>query len=141
MLLRSAFRARRAWLRMAAAVYFYLAISTSLTYGQADSKPSSSRPETWRGVHVMAWGLAGGPEGLAPLSEAVEKVLAPLGVNVIVLEVGYNYEFKSHPELRQTKFITHADARDLAKSCRTHGIRVIPQFNCLGHQGTGRTAR
>jgi hypothetical protein len=124
---------------MAAAVYFYLAISTSLTYGQADSKPSSSRPETWRGVHVMAWGLAGGPEGLAPLKEAVEKVLAPLGVNVIVLEVGYNYEFKSHPELRQTKFITHADARDLAKSCRTHGIRVIPQFNCLGHQSWRNT--
>jgi len=41
----------------------------------------------------MAWGLAGGPEGLAPLKEAVEKVLAPLGVNVIVLEVGYNYAY------------------------------------------------
>lgn len=87
----------------------------------------------------MAWGLAGGPEGLPPLKEAVEKVLAPLGVNVIVLEVGYNFEFKSHPELRQTKFITQADARDLARFCRDHGIRVIPQFNCLGHQSWRNT--
>lgn len=137
MSLKSTFRAPRAWLACVLAVL--LAIATSLTYGQADPGPAASRPETWRGVHVMAWGLAGGPEGLAPLKEAVEKVLAPLGVNVIVLEVGYNYEFKSHPELRQTKFITHADARLLATFCRGHGIRVIPQFNCLGHQSWRNT--
>ena len=109
------------------------------TYRRERPERSASRPETWRGVHVMAWGLAGGPEGLAPLKEAVDKVLAPLGVNVIVLEVGYNYEFKSHPELRQTKFITKADAQDLARFCRAHGIRVIPQFNCLGHQSWRNT--
>lgn len=87
----------------------------------------------------MAWGLAGGPEGLAPLKEAVEKVLAPSGVNVIVLEVGYNFAYKSHPELRQTKFITHAEARDLARFCRSRGIRLIPQLNCLGHQSWRNT--
>lgn len=97
------------------------------------------KPGQWCGVHVMAWGLAGGPDGLAPLKEAVAKVLAPGGVNVIVLEVGYNYEFKSHPELRQTKFITKAQARDLVRHCRDHGIRVFPQFNCLGHQSWRNT--
>lgn len=87
----------------------------------------------------MAWGLAGGAEGLVPLKEAVDKVLAPLGVNVIVLEVGYNFAYKSHPELTQTKFITKADAQDLVRFCRARGIRVIPQFNCLGHQSWRHT--
>ena len=87
----------------------------------------------------MAWGLAGGPEGLAPLKEAVAKILAPRSVNVIILEVGYNYAYKSHPELQQTKFITKADAQDLVRFCRAHGIRVIPQFNCLGHQSWRNT--
>ena len=87
----------------------------------------------------MAWGLAGGPEGLPPLKEAIAKILAPQGINVIVLEVGYNYQFKSHPELQQTKFITKAEAQDLTCFCRAHGIRVIPQLNCLGHQSWRHT--
>ncbi len=102
-------------------------------------EPKSSTPQAWRGVHVMAWGLAGGSEGLVPLKEAIDKIMAPLGVNVIVLEVGYNYEYKSHPELIQTKFITKADARDLVGFCRARGVRVIPQFNCLGHQSWRHT--
>ena len=104
----------------------------------ADKSPlPAPKPGQWCGVHVMAWGLAGGPDGLAPLKEAVAKVLAPGGVNVIVLAVGYNYEYKSHPELRQTKFITKAQARDLVRHCREHGIRLIPLMNCLGHQSWG----
>lgn len=87
----------------------------------------------------MAWGLAGGPDGVAPLKEAIEKILAPGGVNVIVFELGYNFDFKSHPELTQTKFITKAQAQDLAKCCREHGIRLIPQLNCLGHQSWRNT--
>jgi hypothetical protein len=30
--------------------------------------------------------------------------------------------------------ITRDGARVLVKTCREHGIRLIPQFNCLGHQ-------
>ena len=99
----------------------------------------ADRAKPWLGVHVIAWGLAGGAEGLVPLKEAVEKVLAPAGVNVLVLEIGYNYEYKSHPELIQTKFLTKADVRDFVGFCRARGIRVIPQFNCLGHQGWRNT--
>lgn len=96
-------------------------------------------PAEWRGVHIMAWGLAGGPEGLVPLKEAITKVFHPLGVNVIVFEVGYNFDYRSHPELRQTKFITKKDAQDLVEHCHQYGIRVIPQFNCLGHQSWRNT--
>lgn len=110
-----------------------------LAPGQETLQRAAEPVASWRGVHVMAWGLAGGPEGLGPLKEAIEKVLAPLGVNVIVLEVGYNFDYKSHPELRQTKYITKADVQDLVRVCRQHGIRLIPQFNCLGHQSWRNT--
>ncbi len=113
--------------------------SGATSHGQDASGGAAKKDHPWRGVHVMAWGLAGGPDGLAPLKEAIVKVMAPSGINVIVLEVGYNYDFKSHPELSQTKFITRADAQDLAKLCRAHGIRLIPQLNCLGHQSWRHT--
>ncbi len=127
----------RSWFMLMASCLLAAAASTA----ECQEKPArpAAPAESWRGVHVMAWGLAGGPEGLVPLKEAVEKVLAPLGVNTMILEVGYNYDYKSHPELRQTKYVTKADVRELVRTCRTHGIRVIPQFNCLGHQSWRNT--
>jgi hypothetical protein len=107
--------------------------------GEDASRKPFPDPGRWRGVHVMAWGLAGGSEGLVPLRRAVDEVLAPLGVNVIVLEVGYNFEYKSHPELTQTKFVTRKDVKELLAVCRKHGIRLIPQLNCLGHQSWRNT--
>ena len=85
---------------------------------------------TWRGVHI----LAPGPDDLPLLKKAIVKVLAPMGVNVVVLEVNYKFQYCSHPELRAPGALSRADARDLAALCRTHSIRLIPQFNCLGHQ-------
>ncbi|MBN1342976.1 MAG: family 20 glycosylhydrolase [Phycisphaerae bacterium] len=97
-----------------------------------------SNPPQWRGVHVMAWGPAGGPKAIPPLKRAIKEVLVPLGVNVIVYEVDYNFAFDSHPELRYPDVITKPQARDLATFCREHSIRLIPQFNCLGHQSWAR---
>ncbi len=115
-------------------------VSTSVRASDEDNGGNTAtKNKEWRGVHVMAWGLAGGSEGIAPLKEAIVKVMVPSGVNVIVLEVGYNYDYQSHPELTQTKFITRADAQDLARLCRAHGIRLIPQLNCLGHQSWRHT--
>src|SRR5439155_9383769 len=55
-------------------------------------------------------------------------------VNVLIVEVDYNFEFDSHPELRPGRFVTKAHAHELAQKARPLGIRVIPQLNCLGHQ-------
>jgi hypothetical protein len=67
------------------------------------------------------------------LKRAIIEKLAPMGVNVLILEVNYNFRFANHPELRGGD-LTVEDARDLAQTCRKHGIRLIPMFNCLGHQ-------
>jgi hypothetical protein len=83
----------------------------------------------WRGVHVST----GSDEALARLESQLPK-LAALGVNALVVSVGYNFDFQSHPELRAARFVTRTKAREFAGAARKLGIRVIPEFNCLGHQ-------
>jgi len=93
----------------------------------------SDRSE-WRGVHLMA------PDQsrLSLVERAIAGPLADLGVNVIVLEVNYRFAFRSHPELASPGAISRDQARSLAARCREHGIRLIPLFNCLGHQSWSR---
>jgi hypothetical protein len=91
---------------------------------------SRSEPVPWRGVHLMAPKAA----QLPLLHRTITNALVPLGVNVMVLEVNYNFTWQSHPELRQPNAMGKAEARELASRCRQHGIRIIPLFNCLGHQ-------
>ena len=73
------------------------------------------------------------------MKKGIEEGLKPLGINVIVLEVNYGFKFQSHPELSDGSGLSREDARDLAAFCRDRGIRLIPQFNCLGHQSWART--
>lgn len=89
----------------------------------------------WFGVHVFVPSR----DGLPILKRMIAEALPPLGVNVLVLEVNYRFAYQSHPELIEASGppITKEDARELAALCRSHGIRLIPQFNCLGHQSWG----
>ena len=58
-----------------------------------------------------------------------------MDANVLIVEVNYNYKFQSYPKLRQGREpITPAGAAKLAAVCRKTGVRLIPQFQCLGHQ-------
>ena len=84
----------------------------------------------WRAVHAMA----PGEEGIPILRRAVEDVLVPLGVNVLMLEVNYGFEYRSHPELRGGRPLRHDTCQEFAAFCRERSIRLIPQFMCLGHQ-------
>jgi Glycosyl hydrolase family 20, catalytic domain len=83
----------------------------------------------WRGVHLLAE-QPGTVDGLRRALPA----LAAAGVNVVVLEVDYHYNFAAHPELRGGQVITKESAHDLTAECHRLGIRLIPQFQCLGHQ-------
>src|SRR5690349_21743544 len=87
------------------------------------------RAAPWRAVHVLDYNS---DAELDALGHDVEQ-MAAMGVNVLILEVDYHYAFKSHPELRQGDDpITRAGARRFAAVCRRHGVRLIPQFQCLG---------
>ncbi len=85
----------------------------------------------WIAIHVLNVGT---DDALDSFREQVPR-LAELGVNTIILEVDYGFEFQSHPELRGNQTpITRAGAGRMADACRAKGIRLIPQFQCLGHQ-------
>ncbi len=88
----------------------------------------------WRGVHVMLHS----DEAAAALVDELPQLEA-LGVNVLVLEVDYSFQFASHPELSSHPALSRQAARTLADACRQHGIRPIPLFNCLGHQSWSKT--
>jgi hypothetical protein len=83
--------------------------------------------------------MAPGASGMPLLERAIAGPIAALGVNTVVLEIGYGYAFQSHPELAQRGGVTREQARSLARVCRNKGIRLIPLFNCLGHQSWAKT--
>src|SRR4051794_13462917 len=100
---------------------------TCATSGLAHEK--SSKP--WRAVHLLDYDTDAALDALGQNLEA----LAKQGVNVIVLEVDYNFNFKSHPELRRgSDPISQEGARRFAALCRKFKIRLIPQFQSVGHQ-------
>ena len=85
----------------------------------------------WRALHVLNY------QSDAALEELAGQIptLSEMGINVLILEVDYGFAYQSHPELRMgDKPITRAGARQFTQTCRTHGIRLIPQFACVGHQ-------
>ena len=87
--------------------------------------------EPWVALHLLGYQNDADLEGI----ESQLPGLAARGVNVLVLEVDYGFAFRSHPELRiAEKVITRAGARRFVAACRKHGIEVIPEFQCLGHQ-------
>jgi hypothetical protein len=95
----------------------------------AETRAKGAAP--WVALHLLGFQNDSDLESI----ESQLPDLAARGVNVLVLEVDYGFEFRAHPELRiAEKVITRAGARRFVEACRKHGIRVIPQFQCLGHQ-------
>jgi len=87
--------------------------------------------KAWRAVHLLDYNT---DDDLDLLGKNLET-LAKQGINVIILEVDYNFAFQSHPELRRgTTQITREGARRFAALCKKNKIRLIPEFQSLGHQ-------
>ena len=96
-----------------------------------DANGESQSSKSWRAVHLLDYNTDAALDALGQNLPA----LAQQGINVIILEVDYNFAFKSHPELRRgTDQITRAGARRFAALCRKLNIRVVPEFQSLGHQ-------
>jgi len=88
----------------------------------------------WRGLHL----LVSHNDQTEALAREI-PALAKMGVNVVVAEVDYNYAYTSHPELRGDDPITQDHVHTLVQACRAYGVRLIPQFQCLGHQSWSKT--
>ena len=96
---------------------------------EVHAEPKSTKQ--WRALHLLDYNS---DNDLDALGQNLTS-LADKGINVLILEVDYNFAFKSHPKLsRGTNPITREGARKFAEKCRKLGIRLIPEFQSLGHQ-------
>ena len=105
---------------------FFYSFNSSLI-----AKTGPENGEKWVAVHLLNYN---DDDALDSLGMAVPQ-LAQMGVNVIFLEVDYSFDYKSHPELRRgDKNITKDGARKFSKICKDNDIRLMIEFQSLGHQ-------
>lgn len=74
------------------------------------------------------------PSGLDDFVKFINEELAPRKVNTLVLRVDFNYQYKSHPELRDSAALSKGEVKKILEACKKNNIDVIPQINLLGHQ-------
>src|ERR1041385_9242952 len=92
---------------------------------------ANAKSKPWRAVHLLDYNT---DAALDALGQNL-PTLAQHGINVIILEVDYNFAFKSHPQLKRgDNPITREGARRFAALCSKYKIRLIPEFQSLGHQ-------
>lgn len=97
------------------------------------TSPAQSQPDSILPVRGFCIG-APAPAGLDEFIKFIDTELAPRKVNTLILRVDYNYQYESHPELRTGKGLSKADIKKLVAVCKKDHIRLLPQFNLLGHQ-------
>ena len=83
-----------------------------------------------RGLHIMS----AGHNDVALCERFIREALPKEGINTLVIELDCNFQFQSHPELANKDAMDRNDVKRLVKACRDSGVKLIPQFNCLGHQ-------
>lgn len=69
-----------------------------------------------------------------PLCRYIKEGLAPLGITHLIIEFNPGYVFTCFPELSFGDF-GRAQAQQVAAAAREAGIKIVPLFMCLGHQG------
>jgi len=83
-----------------------------------------------RGLHIAAPKADEIPLAVRFIQEALPRE----GVNVLVLEFNYRYQFTKRPEVAEPDALSRDDVKQLVGACRRAGVRLIPQINLLGHQ-------
>ena len=88
-----------------------------------------------RGIHLSVPNSADMPLAIRFIRDALPRE----GVNVLVLDFGYRYQFTKHPEVTDPDPLSRNDVKKLVAAAKDAGVRVIPQINCLGHQSWAKT--
>lgn len=110
-------------------VFIILLLSACSTFKIDKAGPNEN--EDWRVVHLLGYDTN---KDLDTLATLLPK-LRTQGINTIIVEVDYNFDFKSFPELiANQKPITKEKAEWFSKECKQNDIRLGIQFQCLGHQ-------
>jgi len=108
-------------------------IALAILFVSCAPKPVSTVPAAKRplvlGMHAIA-------ENDADVRTLIGEIpaLAKRGVNLLIAEVDYWYGYASHPELQMEDPIKKETVKALVAACRARGIRLVPEFQSLGHQ-------
>lgn len=79
------------------------------------------------------------PSDVDTFVKFIREELASRKVNTLILRVDFNYEYESHPELRDSVALSKNDIKKMVNICKRNNIRIIPQINLLGHQSWANT--
>jgi len=110
------------------------AAATALTFGTS-TLTAVDQPPPDSTLPVRGFAIAApSPDRVADFVDFINRELVPNNVNTLVLRVDFNFQYRSHPELRDEDALSRKDIRKIVKACHKGGIRVIPQINLLGHQ-------
>jgi hypothetical protein len=110
----------------------FLVCLISLIYvgGSAQNKRVYSESFPARGFSIAA----PLPEAVDPFVKFIKDELGPRKINLLILRVDYNYQFTTHPELRDSVALSLKDVKKIVAACKPLGISLAPQINLLGHQ-------
>jgi hypothetical protein len=103
------------------------ALMVLLLLAQAET-PAKAPPV--RGLHLTA----PAKKDFDLFAAFLRDVLAKEGVNTLILEFDFSFDFTTRPEFANPGAPGRDDVAKLAKACRGSGITLIPEINCLGHQ-------
>jgi len=107
----------------------WIIYSTPGAAGQSDVRNDSGAIPI-RGLHLSA----PGKRDAAALVDFIRDSLPKAGVNTLVMEFGFNFDFKSRAEFADPSALGKDEVQQILKACRDKNIELIPQLNCLGHQ-------
>lgn len=110
---------------------FILFIISGIAYSQVSSEtvPEKSNLPV-RGFCIAA----PQPSELDRFIKFIAEELTPRKVNTLILRVDYNYQYETHPELRNKVALSKPEVKRLVEVCKKNNISIIPQVNLLGHQ-------
>ena len=74
------------------------------------------------------------PSEINAFVKFIKEELAPRNINTLILRVDFNYQYESHPELREDTALSKSDVKKIVAVCKQSGIHIVPQINLLGHQ-------
>lgn len=110
-------------------LFMHVALSAQTNVSNLDAKLPV------RGLAIAAPSV----EGVDLFLKFIEEELAPAHFNLLILRVDWNYDYQSHPELKDPNPLTRADVKKIVAACKKHNIRIAPQINLLGHQSWAET--
>lgn len=113
--------------------YFLSFLSVLISFGLFAQQKMDDLP-------VIGFSIAAPlPANLDKFNSFVEKELVPRKINTLILRVDYNYQYNSHPELRDSVALSEKEVKKIVELCKKHKIKIVPQINLLGHQSWQET--